>query len=106
MLQPRDHATLEQLAARIRQDFPDASIWAFGSRVRDDATSESDLDVCVVLPRRDANVRARISELAWEVGFARELFISTVVFAKDMFENGPPSASPLVQTILEEGVAA
>jgi uncharacterized protein len=42
----RDRSILEIFAARVRQHFPEARIWAFGSRARGDATWESDLDVC------------------------------------------------------------
>jgi len=46
------------------------------------------------------------SDVAWEVGFERDVLIATVVFTSEMFEHGPASVGPLVRTILEEGVAA
>jgi predicted nucleotidyltransferase len=49
MMSDHDHRILEIFAAQVRQQFPEARIWAFGSRARGDATWESDLDVCVVL---------------------------------------------------------
>ena len=64
------------------------------------------MDICVVLEQMDANIRAIISDIAWEVGFEREVVISTVVFSKEMFEHGRCSASSLVRTIREEGIAA
>ncbi len=106
MLRPNDLKALEQFASRIRLVFSESRIWAFGSRARGEGTWESDLDVCVVLNQMGSDIRARISAIAWEVGFEHDVFISTVVFSKQMFEEGPPSAGPLVKTILEEGVAA
>ena len=106
MLQPNAQALLEQFAARVRRVYPGARVWAFGSRVTGGATWESDLNVCVVLDRLDRAIRARISDIAWDVGFEADQMISTVVFSEEMFEHGPPSAGPLVRTILEEGVAA
>lgn len=106
MMQERDRAILEQFAVRVRALYPSARMWAFGSRTRGQAQSDSDLDVCVVLDRLDPEIRSIISEIAWEVGFAQDLLICTVVFSREMFERGPASASPLVRTIREEGVAA
>ena len=50
--------------------------------------------------------RALVSEIAWEAGFDAGVVISTIVFTREEFENGPPSASPLVQAIRLEGIAA
>jgi predicted nucleotidyltransferase len=105
-MQESDQAALEEFARKVRLQFPEAQLWAFGSRVRGGATWESDLDVCVVLEDFDPNIRMQISDIAWEVGFERDLVITTVVFSREMFERGRCSVSGLVQTIREEGVPA
>lgn len=102
----RDRAILDQFAAAIRAQFPEARIWAFGSRTNGKATEESDLDVCVVVSRREEETREQISHIAWEVGFEHNLVICTVVYSREEFEEGPCSVSPLVQTVLANGVPA
>lgn len=106
MMRESDRATVAAFADRLRVLFPDARVWAFGSRTRGDAAEDSDLDICVVLDHVDAEVRRAVSHTAWEVGFERDVVVTTVVFSKEMFERGPASASPLVKTIRREGVAA
>lgn len=64
------------------------------------------MDVCVVVDRLDRSVRAMIRQIAWEVGFANDMVITTVKYSRDAFEKGPASVSPLVQTVLREGVPA
>lgn len=93
-------------AARLRQSFPQAAIWAFGSRARGEATSESDLDICVVVDQLDRSAREVIRQIAWEIGFANDIVITTVKYSRDAFEHGPPSVSPLVLTVLREGIPA
>jgi predicted nucleotidyltransferase len=102
----RDHYIFESFAARIRERFPSAQVWAFGSRVRGDATRESDLDICVVVEGLKHEDRHIIRRIGWEVGFEHDRLICTVIYDKDAFEQGPCSESPLVRTILHEGIPA
>lgn len=106
MMSDRDYHVLKRFAARVRQHFPEARIWAFGSRARGDATWDSDLDVCVVAEELTYKDRNAIGDIAWEVGFEHELVITTVCFTRGEFEHGPCSESPLVLNILREGVPA
>jgi len=102
-----DRHLLDTFAARVRQRYPEARLWAFGSRVRGEATWESDLDVCLVLDRPvTRSMKDWIGEVAWDVGYEADRLITTVVFERRAFEEGPQSVSPLVATILREGVAA
>jgi len=97
---------LQEFADKVRTAYPKAQIWAFGSFARGSETVESDLDICVVLPDMESDDRLAVSDLAWEVGFGHDLHISTVVFSSKDFEKGPISASPLMNTIRSEGIAA
>lgn len=76
----------------------------FGSRVRGDATWESDLDIFIELETATAATRRSINELAWEIGFAAGLVISPFVVTRDELETGPVGASPLIQHIMAEGI--
>ncbi|PKN25391.1 MAG: nucleotidyltransferase domain-containing protein [Deltaproteobacteria bacterium HGW-Deltaproteobacteria-21] len=106
MLSSKDKDIVTLFSARIRERFPGARIWAFGSRAKGFATDESDLDVCVVVDTLDEEKDQQILKIAWEVGFENDVVISTVTYSKQDFEEGPCSESPLVQTILDAGVAA
>lgn len=106
MMSEQDRAVLSAFAARVRAQFPEARVWAYGSRARGDAAWDSDFDVCVVLEQFDPSVDRFLSEIAWEVGFDQDRVITVLPFSRAQFEHGPPSDSTLVRNILKQGVAA
>lgn len=106
MISREDKKTLDKFSRGVRERFPDARIWAFGSRARGDASWDSDFDTCVVLNRVDKDVIRWIRNIAWEIGFENECVITTVILDSEQFERGPMSESTLVENILQEGIAA
>ena len=106
MMSAQDYDILETFATQVRQYFPEARIWAFGSRARGEGTWESDLDVCVVLNRHDQSMDHAIDQIAWEVGFQHDVVIAPICFAHEEFEYGPMAESTIVMNILRDGIAA
>jgi predicted nucleotidyltransferase len=104
MMADRDRQILDLFAANVRERFPDANVWAFGSRARGDATWESDLDVCVVDNNLTHAQHYTIGDIAWEVGFEHGLVIIPICFTREEFERGPMSESTIVANILREGI--
>lgn len=50
------------------------------------------------------DLRRRISEIAWEVGYEMDRVISTVVTTRDELEHGAMGANPLILHIEREGI--
>ena len=106
MLSKKDNQVLREFSTAIRQQFPEARIWAFGSRAKGTAIDESDLDVCVVIKNLNDDTDTLIMETAWKIGFENDIVISTVSYSSKEFDEGPCSESMLVENILGEGIAA
>lgn len=52
----------------------------------------------------DRDLRDKISEVAWEVGFENDRVVSTFVVAREQIDYGPLGASPIIRRIETEGI--
>jgi predicted nucleotidyltransferase len=104
MMALRDRQTALEFKRRAASLVPIVEFRVFGSRARGDATAGSDLDVFLVVDHIDADLREKISELAWEIGFENDVVLSTFVVAVQQLEDGPLGVSPIVRQIEKEGV--
>lgn len=76
----------------------------FGSQARGDATKESDIDLLVVVPAVDTQIRKRISGITWEIGLDAGKVICAIPTTKDKMKKY--SFMPFYQNVKREGVAA
>jgi predicted nucleotidyltransferase len=104
MLTEIDRRIVREFQRRLAAVAPVLDLRVFGSRARGDAAPDSDLDVFVELEEATPELRQRISEVAWEVGFEMDRVISTVVTTRADLEQGAMGANPLVLNVQREGV--
>jgi predicted nucleotidyltransferase len=99
-----DREIARELRQRLAQRVKIEDFRVFGSRVRGEATPDSDLDIYLVVTELTPALRRWIDEIAWEVGFARDRVISTLVTTRSGLEEGPFGAQPIVRSIEREGI--
>ena len=101
-----DEKLLASFKRRLeRARVPVVKVFAFGSRARGDARSDSDVDVLVVIEHRDPALRRTISDAAWEEGYELGLVLAPVVLTQEEFEHSPYSESMFLRNVLKEGIA-
>ena len=103
-LADQDREIAREFRQRVAKIAPIRDLRVFGSRARGDAAPGADLDLFIELGEATPELRTRISEIAWEVGFERDRVISTVVATRDDLEQGAMGANPLFHSIEREGI--
>ena len=76
----------------------------FGSMVRGDEDEYSDMDVFLEVESISKEVKKKIFDIVWEVGFEHLIFISPLIFTRDEIEKSPLKLSPVVKNIMNEGL--
>ena len=101
----RDLQVARKLKERLSSVVTLVDFKAFGSRARGDADEYSDLDVFIEVEAIDKELKEKISDIAWEVGYYNDcMHISPLVFTRYEIEESPLRISSIVQVIAEEGV--
>lgn len=101
----RDLQVARKLKDRLSSVVTLVDFKVFGSRARGDADEYSDLDVFIEVETLDKELKDKISDIAWEVGFYNDcIHISPLIFTRHEIEESPLRISSIVQVIAEEGV--
>lgn len=95
---------VQKFKQRLSAITGDVQIILFGSTARGDATGSSDIDICIIVPNLDRNIRDIILEIAWEVSFESGRVIAPVIVEKKEIETGSLRFSPFFQTVTKEGI--
>lgn len=99
-----DKIVAKEFKEKVAQKVPIIDIRIFGSRARGDSIDDSDMDIFIETDEISREVKEIIYDIAWEVGFEKEIHISPIIFSRNEIENSPLKISPIVTNILSDGI--
>lgn len=103
-MKQKDYAIAKELKERLSEIVSIIDFKVFGSRARGDVAEYSDMDIFIEVESLDRELKQKIRDIVWEVGFDNSIYISPLVFTLQELENSPLKSSPIVKNIYEEGV--
>lgn len=90
------------LRKEIGEDLVEVKI--FGSKARGEDSSESDIDILIILKQSDKKKRDIIADLSFEIGLKYDLFLSTVVYEEDLFYSPLSKETLFYQNVQKDGI--
>lgn len=103
-METKDYTVAKQLKERLSEVVKLIDFRVFGSRARGDEDEYSDMDVFLEVESLNKELKEKIHDIVWEVGFENFIVISPLIFTRHEIEQSPLRASPIVKNIVEEGV--
>jgi predicted nucleotidyltransferase len=100
----KEYEIAKELKERLSQAVDLIDFRIFGSRARGDEQEYSDMDVFIEVLSLPKEMKEKIFEIVWEVGFKNFIVISPLIFTKEEIENTPLKSSPMVKNISKEGI--
>ncbi|MHB1653438.1 MAG: nucleotidyltransferase domain-containing protein [Desulfitobacteriaceae bacterium] len=81
------------------------SIRLYGSVARGNATTESDIDILVVVHEEDDMTKEKVWDIAVEVNLEYDVVISTIVMSQRHYSHPLFQTSSFAHAIAQEGIA-
>lgn len=103
-MKKNDYQIAKNLKERLSNVVHLVDFRVFGSRAREGADEYSDLDVFIEVEDMDEQLKKKIRDIVWEIGFEHSIYISPLIFTRNEIEASPLRVSPIVKNITEEGV--
>jgi predicted nucleotidyltransferase len=102
-MEPRVLLIIEKLRARIAHKYTIRDLRVFGSWVRGDSRTGSDIDVLVCLSELDRTIEEDLFNMAYDLELEYDCLIDLIAISeRDL--KGRIGAAPIYEMILSEGV--
>lgn len=100
----REKNILKRISRRLAKDPGLLKVIAYGSRVRGDYTGDSDLDVLVVVKKKDRRLKDKIVDIFYSYELETDISFSLTILSFEEFEFNKRLGSPYIKHIENEGV--
>lgn len=99
----KDLSIARSLKCLVQEHISPLDVMVFGSRARGDASTDSDMDIFILVEHATRDIEKFVSECAWEAGFINDVHIVPVVVGKDKIE-GKLQESVFIKNVYRDGV--
>ncbi len=101
-MRAKEKRILKRLVEKIKKIVPEAEIILFGSKARGDDTLFSDVDILILVDKKEK--KEEILEVCFQFELEHDILISPLIRTRDEWNSFPYNVSEIRHFIEEEGV--
>ena len=100
----KEREVLEEISKKLASDSHLMKIIAYGSRVRGDFRGDSDLDVLVVVDKKDREIKDKVIGEFYSYELKTDISFALSILSKEEFELNKRLGSPFIKAVANEGM--
>jgi len=100
----KEREMLREISEKLSANRNVLKIIAYGSRVRGDYKGDSDLDVLVLVNKKDKSLRDKIFSIFYSYELETDIPFSATILSLEELEFNEKLGSPFIGSIKEEGI--
>ena len=104
-LSSQERGLLDRLARELRRSYGATDVRLYGSAARGELSTDSDIDLFVVVPHLTWLVEQAICDCCYEVTLACGRLVAPCVVSREELTDTPWGVSPLIRAVEQKSVA-
>jgi predicted nucleotidyltransferase len=100
----KEHTILKEISEKLSNNPRILRIIAFGSRVRGDFRGDSDMDILVIVDRKDTTIKNNIINLFYSYELEKDMSFAITILSFEEFRFGEKLGSSFIRNIKKEGL--
>ncbi|MBA7634895.1 hypothetical protein ES703_42493 [subsurface metagenome] len=104
-LSPKEEKAVKEFCKSLRTKYKKRVkfIRIFGSKVHGKSDKFSDIDIFILLDKKDKRIGDYISRAAWERSLKYDVVLSPIVYEERLFRRPVIQITPFIKNVLKEG---
>ncbi len=103
-LNSNEREAINKLKNTLSRNYKLIQMKLFGSKAKGSYSSESDVDLLIVLENYDWKIENEIYEICFEIGLEYDVLLSPAIFSRKEFDDKLTRITPFYKIVAEEGL--